>query len=628
MSKSKYKRKLTAILSADVVGYSRLMGDDEEFTIQTLNTYRDLMTTLIEDYSGSVVDAVGDNLLAEFTSVVDAVQCAVAIQTKLKKQNEKLAVSRHMLFRIGINIGDIIQEKGRIYGDGVNIAARIESLTEPGGICISRGTYDHIKKKLDFGYEYIGKHTVKNIADPVRVYKVLMDPKDAGKLISEKPTLLIKNWVWSTIVVAAIVFTLIGYQLYQKNTTPEFEPASIEKMVFPLPDKPSIAVLPFVNMSNDPNQEYFSDGITEHIITSLSKVPYLLVIARNSTFFYKNKSIKVQQISEELGVRYVLEGSVQRSDDRVRITVQLIDAIAGHHLWANSYDRTIDDIFALQDEIAIKIMAEMQVKLTIGELGGHSALKTTNIKAYEKFLMGYEYLWRRTKEDSAQGKILAQEAISLDPGYGAAYLLLARVYLDDIWFYQTKFKEKTLETVENLVDKSVSLSGQDATAHQILGSVHYLRRNYDKAITECQKALDLSPNSAEANYWYGHSLRYAGRFDEAIINYKKAIRLNPVTPPNYLNNLAWAYAHSEQHQEAISLWKKVIEQYPDYFFAFLGLAMVYQLSGNEIQAREAAAEVIRLNPKLTISKLRKGPATKNIDRERGLEALHKAGIPE
>jgi adenylate cyclase len=381
-------------------------------------------------------------------------------------------------------------------------------------------------------------------------------------------------------------------------------------------------------MTGDPEQEYFSDGITEHIITSLSKVPYIFVIARNSTFAYKGKSVKIQQIAEELAVRYVLEGSVQRSDDRVRITAQLIDATAGYHIWADSYDRKIDDIFSLQDEIAMKIMAEMQVKLTAEELGRLSAIKTKNIKAYEKFLMAYYYFWRRTEGDTQQARKLAQEAISLDPEYGAPYILSAQTYLDDVWYYKTKSAAESLETAERLVLKSIELSGQDSNAYQILGSVYSLRRQYDKAIAECQKAISLSPNSAEANYFYGQSLRWAGRFDEAILAYKKAIRRNPITPLPYISNLAWAYAWSEQHEKAISLWTRAIERNPDYFFAYLGLAFVYQLSGNEAKAREAVVEVLRLKPNLTISKLRKGPATKNVDRERNLELLRKAGIPE
>ena len=275
----------------------------------------------------------------------------------------------------------------------------------------------------------------------------------------------------------------------------------------------------------------------------------------------------------------------------------------------------------------MKIMASMQVELTVGELGRLSAIKTKNIKAYEKYLMGYEYLQRRTEGDIQQARKLAQESIALDPEYGAAYALLARTYLDDVWYYKAN-PEKSLETAERLVQKSIELSGQDATTHHLLGSMYYLRRQYDNAVTESRKALDLSPNSAEANYWYGHALRYAGRFDEAILFFKKAIRLNSITPLYYLNNIAWAYAFSEQYEKAIPIWNKAIERNPDYFFAYLGLTMVYQLSGNELKAREAAAEVMRINPKLTVSKIAKGPATKNFDRERGLEALRKAGIPD
>jgi adenylate cyclase len=399
-------------------------------------------------------------------------------------------------------------------------------------------------------------------------------------------------------------------------------------MAYPLPDKPSIAVLPFDNMSGDPQQDHFSDGITEQIIASLSKVPYIFVIARNSTFTYKGKPVKVNQVAEELGVQYVLEGSVQRSNDQVRITAQLIDAIAGHHIWAEKYDRQIKDIFAMQDDIAMKITAELQVKLTVKELGRLSATKTKNLKAYEKFLMGSEHFWRRTEGDSQQARKLAQEAISLDPEYGAAYQLLARTHMDDVWFYRTKSAAKSLETAEHLIQKSIELSGQDSTTHQLLGSVYYIRRQYDKAIAECQKAVALSPNSAEANLFYGAALRWAGRFDEAIPVFKKAIRLNPVTPLNYLNHLAWVYAFSEQYEKAILLWNRTIERNPDYFFAYLGLTLVYQWSDNELKAREAAAEVMRLKPNLTVSKMAKGPATKNIDKKRILEAYRKAGIPE
>ena len=365
--KEKVIRKLKAILSADVKGYSLLMADDEAFTIQTLKEYRDIMSTYIEQHNGRVVDAPGDNLLAEFSSAVDAVQCAVEIQEILKDKNDKLPNDKRLEFRIGVNIGDVVQDGDRIYGSGVNVAARIEGLSDPGGVCISRNTYDHIKDKLKLGYEYLGQHEVKNIKDPVRVYKVLFDPEDAGKLIGEKPERAKKKWVFALVIVTAIIVTSIFWYFYQSTMKPTFEPASLENMALQLPDLPSIAVLPFDNMSGDPKQEFLSDGITENIITALSKVPRLFVIARNSTSTYKGKPVKVKQVSEELGVQYVLEGSVQRSADRIRITAQLIDALKGHHLWAERYDRDLTEIFSLQDEITLKILKAIQVKLTEGE---------------------------------------------------------------------------------------------------------------------------------------------------------------------------------------------------------------------------------------------------------------------
>ena len=627
MAQEGFKRKLTTIFSADVVGYSRLMEDNEEATIRTLNTYRNSMSILIEQHRGRVVDTTGDNLMAEFSSVVDAVKCAVEIQRGLAERNADLPEKRRMLFRIGVNLGDVVVEADRIYGDGVNIAARLEGLAEAGGICISRTAYDHVKKKLELGYEYLGENSVKNISEPVHVYKVLMEADAAGKVIGEKRKSKRGMALSIALILLIGVVGFAGWYLYIEQAK-KITPASIENMAYPLPDKPSIAVLPFDNMSGDPQQGYFSDGITEQIITSLSKVPYIFVVARNSTYTYKEKPVKVNQVAEELGVQYVLEGSVQRSNDQVRITAQLIDAIAGHHIWAENYDRKITDIFALQDDIAMQIMAALQVNLTIKELGRLSAINTNNIKAYEKYLMGHEHFWRRTEGDSQQAKKLAQEAINLDPEYSAAYQLLAKTHLDDVWYYRTKSAAKSLKKAEYLVQKSIDLSGPDSTTHEILCMVYYLRRQYDKAIAEGQKAIDLSPNSAEAIFRYAHALRFAGRFDEAIPLFKKAIRLNPITPLNYINNLAWAYMFNGQYEKAIPLFNSAIERNPDYFFAYLGLTLLYQLSGNEVKAREAAAEVMRLKPNLTVSKMEKGPVTKGMDRKRLMEALRKAGIPD
>ena len=445
MSAEKFKRKLTAILSADVKGYSRLMGEDEKRTVRTLNAYKEVMTGLVQHHRGRVVDAPGDNVLAEFGSVVDAVECAVEIQKELKTRNADLPENRKMEFRIGVNLGDVIEDGEQILGDGVNIAARLENLSDAGGICISGIAYDQVENKLSLGYKYLGEQAVKNIAKPVRVYRVLMEPGAAGKVIGEK-RVKPRQWRMATIglVVAVIVVVaaVVIWKLYtpptpqpevaQKGKTvatqpekpsvttppspevvpkeklvpsspekvskptappaPKVEVASKEKMVFPLPDKPSIAVLPFVNMSGDPKKDYLSDGITEEIINALSKIPTVFVIARNSTFTYKGKPVKVQQVSEEMGVQYVMEGSVQWSGDRVRITVQLIDALKGHHLFSERYDRELKDIFALQDEITMKALMAMRVALRGEDARASEKGKTKNLDAYLKLLQAYEHM--------------------------------------------------------------------------------------------------------------------------------------------------------------------------------------------------------------------------------------------
>ena len=630
MADENYKRKLTAILSADVAGYSRLMGDDEVATVSTLKSYREIITEQVQAFNGRVVDSPGDNILSEFRSIVDAVSCAVAIQEGLRAENEKLPENRKMNFRIGVNLGDVIQDGDRIYGDGVNIAARIEGLADPGGIAISGTAFDNVRNKLDCGYQFSGEHAVKNIANPVRVYKILMEPECAGKVIGEKRFLgrisrrvAIASILASTIIIGG----LVSYYIYLHQSG-RIEPASVEKMVHPWPDKPSIAVLPFDNMSADEDQKYFSDGFTEHIITSLSKIPYIVVIARQSSFAFRDKQMTVQQIAKELAVKYILEGSIQRSNDRLRITAQLIDANSGQHIWAENYDRKIMDIFALQDEIAMKIMAELQVNIAYESHGRYATIKTTNLKAYEKIIQGGELYLRRTEGDTLRARKLAEEAIALDPEYGIAYTLLGWTHLDDIWFYRTKDRPKSLETAEQLAHKAMDLSGPDPTSHRLLGTVFMLRKQYEKAIVEMQKAVELSPSSASSFFLYGLVLRYAGRYDEAIPLLEKAIRLNPITPVNYLNNLAWSYALSEQYEKAIPLWNKAIERNPDYLFAYSGLTCTYQLLGNEKKAREAAAEVLRIKPTYSTAQIEELDINNIQQKNRLLEAYHKAGIPE
>ena len=627
MADEGFKRKLTAILSADVVGYSHLMEDDEDATIQTLNTYRDSMSTIVQQHRGRVADMTGDNLMAEFSSVVDAVKCAVETQKEMNKRNAELPENRRMLFRIGVNLGDIVEEKDKIYGDGVNIAARLEGLAEAGGICISRTAYDQVKKKLELGYEYLGEHSVKNISEPVHVYRVLMEPEAAGKVIGEKRKEKRHMTLAAVIVLLIGVAGLAGWYLYLEQSK-QIEPASMEKMAFPLPDKPSIAVLPFDNLSDDPEQEYFSDGITEQIITSISKVPHISVIARQSSFAFRDKQLTVQQIAKELGARYILEGSLQRSGERLRINAQLIDATSGHHVWAENYDRKLDDIFSMQDEICKNIMVALQVELTEGEMARINA-DTVSIRAYEKYLKALKHYYRRTKEDSLIAQQLLREAIAIDSEYAGSYIWLGWTYLDDIWLGMTKTPSESITKAEEMVQKAAAIEGFMARENSLLCGIYLMKKDLDKAIASAEKAVQQSPNNSGIYVMLGMALRTNGQYEEAISSFKKALQLNPYKPIARLNNLAMAYLYSEQYEKAISIWKETIERNPDYLLAYMFLVQAYWLTGLEDQARQAAKHVLRINPKFSVGYWEKRSALKDKAlKEKMFDAWRKAGLPE
>ena len=522
-------RKLRAILSADVKGYSLLMANDEAFTIKTLKAYRNIMSDLIKQHSGRVVDSPGDNVLAEFSSVVDAVTCATEVQKVLKVKNEELPDEKRLEFRIGVNIGDVVQDGDRIYGNGVNVAARIEGLAEPGGVSISRNAYGQIKDKLTFGYEYIGEHEVKNIKDPIRVYKVLMDPADSGKLIGEEPRRPRKKWFLPVAVVAAIIVTSIVWHFYQKAIKPDIEPASMEGMVLPLPDKPSIAVLAFTNMSGEKEQEYFCDGLSEGIINGLAKSDRLFVIARNSTFIYKGKPVTVKQVAEDLGVRYVLEGSIQKVGDRVRITAQLIDALSGHHLFSERYDRELKDILNLQDEITMKVLTAVQIKLTVGEGALVFAKGTKNLDAYLKVLQAREHKGGIMNKERVEKAIqLLEEAIALDPEYSYAYSILSTAHMDLVALSASDSPRESLRRSIELGNKAVALDESNPYAHANLAFPYMLLGEYDKGILEAEKGLSLAPNYAGGYFALGAVLATAGRHQEAIPILKKCLRLSPV----------------------------------------------------------------------------------------------------
>jgi adenylate cyclase len=628
MATEDFKRKLTAILSADVKGYSRLMGEDDQATVRTIKVYREIITEVVQKHRGRVVDSPGDNILAEFASVIDAVGSAVEIQDELRIRNAELPEDRKMEFRIGVNLGDVIHEEERIYGDGVNVAARVESLADPGGICISGTVFDQIESKLPLGYEFLGEQSVKNIPKPVRIYKALMDPEVVGKVIGEKRAEPRRGLKVALAVVTALLL-IVGGLLIWRTAFPPVEVALVEKMAFPLPDKPSIAVLPFNNLSGDPEQEYFSDGLTEEIISTLSKVPKLFVIARNSTFTYKGKPVKVQQVAEELGVRYVLEGSVRKAGDKIRITAQLVDAINGHHLWAEKYDRSIDDIFAVQDEITKKIITAMQVKLTEGEQVQAAARGTNSLEAYLKCLQGNELANKINPESNALAKQLAEESIALDPEYAWAYYVLGRTHLVSVWVGTSKSPKQSIAKAMELFQKAIALDDTFAEAHGNLGFLYSMTRQHDKAIDQAEKAVALNPNSAWAHFMVGKTLFFAGRAEESFPEYKKAIRLNPIPPNNYLWSIGLSYGYTGKYEEAIEWCEKAVRREPNDLLARIMMTVVYSLSGRDEEARAEAAEVLRIQPKFTVKGFEKRLTYKRKeDGEKFLNALRKAGIPD
>ena len=636
MATEDFKRKLTAIFTADVEGYSRLMREDEEATVRTITAYRAVMTKLIQQYRGRVVDSPGDNILAEFVSVVDVVNCAVEIQRELAERNADLPDNRKMLFRIGVNLGDVIEEGERIYGDGVNIAARVEGLAEGGGICVSGTVYDAIEAKLGLEYEYLGEQEVKNIDRPVRVYRVLSFPGAAAHRVIKAKKAVERKWLNMALAVAAILVVGIAalaiWNFYLRSTPPPAEVVSDKKIAFPLPDKPSIAVLPFDNLSGDSSQEYFSDGITESIITALSNVNTLFVIARNSSFTFKGKPVKVQQVAEDLGVRYVLEGSVQRSGDRVRITAQLIDALKGHHLWAENYDRKFDDIFALQDDITEHVTIALQVKLTVGEQARIRRAHMDNPEAYEYFLRGREMYSSFTKENNDQARKLWEKALELDPNNSWLWQQIGWSYYRDARFGWTDTPAQSLDRAEELALKTLAVDDSNAEAYCLMSVVYMSRRQHDKAVAYGEKTLALAPNFADIQATIAIPFMYSDRAEEAIELVKKAMRLSPHYPGWYLPVLGIAYRFTGQYKEAIEAlesWRARAN--PRSALPYLFLAFTYQEAGKGEEAQVAVAEILKRKPKASIAgylKAKTFPYKNSADIERVVDSLRKAGLPE
>jgi adenylate cyclase len=622
-----FKRKLTAILSADAVGYSRLMAKNETATVRTLASYREIMASLIKQHRGRVVDSPGDNLLAEFSSVVDAVQCAVAVQSEIQTRNAELVENRRMEFRIGINLGDVIDEEDRIYGDGVNVAARLEALADPGGVCVSKTAFDQIETKLPLGYEYLGQQSVKNIPKPVGAYRVLMKPDAAGKVIGEKRFLgriSRRTAIAAIIILVMVAGGLIGWNIYLHQSK-RIEPASVEKMAFPLPDKPSIAVLPFVNMSDDPQQEYFVDGITNDIITALTEFKFLFTIASTSSFAYKGKQVKVQQVSEELGVRYVLEGSVQRTSDRMRINAQLIDATSGKHLWAERYDRDAQRLFDIQDEIVETIVATMAFEVDAVERVRVARKGPENLDAYDYWLRGRNAFFDFTKEANAEAGSLYQKAIELDPSWARPYCYMAWIPVGAWQYGWSENPEKSLELALDWAQKCYALDPNDYKTHWTLGYVYLYIGNFDRAIAGYERALALNSNDADFLAEMSNALNYIGRPEQAIAQLKKAMRMNPRHPSWYWAVLGFAYYEVGRYDEALATLK---QNNKPAFFDHLSLAAVYVRLGQLAEARAEVSKLLEKNPHYSLRSENNSPYKNENRRERLINDLRKAGVPE
>jgi TolB-like protein/Tfp pilus assembly protein PilF len=582
MAVERVQRRLAAILSADVVGYSRLMGEDEAGALARLKELRaTLIDPAIAEHRGRTVKLMGDGALVEFSSAVDAVECAVSIQRDMAERTAGLPDSKRIIFRIGVNLGDVIIDGDDIYGDGVNVAARIEGLAEPGGICVSGTVFDQVKGKLDAGFEDLGPQLVKNIAEPVRTYRVT----SAG--FSSEPT---------GHIAAAV--------------------------------KPSIAVLAFENIGGDPDQEYFSDGISEDIITALSHIPQFHVTARNSTFTYKGQAVDVRSVASELGVRYVLEGSVRKSGQRVRITAQLIDGESGNHLWAERYDRDLEDIFAVQDEITQTVVAALQPELTRSEIERARQKPPDSLDAWDLYQRGLWHLFRSNENDNAAAIKLFVEATEADPDFINPYVGLVEGYVYEVVLgYGNRNPQDAFAPAR----KAVEIDPQNASAHKALGMAYFINRDHPSAIAEFKLAIHLNPSDAHLYPYLGFAQAFSGLAEDALDNFLMAMKLSPRDPMFgwFHNGMGVSLLHLQRHEECVE-WVRKALQYPNVIWAIRAYAIsALAHLGRTEECRQELDDLLALQPDCTISLLQRSRLTTDQSySDHFVEGLRKAGLPD
>ncbi|WP_028748857.1 adenylate/guanylate cyclase domain-containing protein [Rhizobium mesoamericanum] len=584
-------RKLAAILAADVVGYSRLAGADEERILARLRALRsDLIDPTIAIHHGRVVKRTGDGALVEFRSVVDAVRCAVEVQNGMVERNDGVPQDRRIEFRIGIHLGDVVEESdGDLMGDGVNIASRLEGVAAAGAICLSEDAYRQVKARLDLSVSDLGNTQLKNIAEPIRIYSLQVG--SAGT--------------------KAAAASVIATNQPTTATSPKL----------------SIAVLPFANMSGDAEQDYFADGISEDIITALSKLRQLFVIARHSSFTFKGKNVHVQEVGTNLGVRYVLEGSIRKSGNRVRITAQLIDATTGGHLWAERFDRDLTDIFAVQDDVTQQIVDALAVNLTEGDRKRLVPGQTGHPEAYDCFLRGRELWHRLTKQTNSDARDLLQHAVELDPNFASAHAFLALTHELDYLNRWSASPQRSIQQAEEAATLAVARDDSDPVAHWALSVVRLYSRQHDRAISEAERAISLNTNFAEGQVSLGEALLYSGRSEEALACFDRARILNPYFPDVVLHFQAWAWFQLRRYEEAVKLLVQRVTRNPVTDVSRALLAACYGHLGRFEEARATWQEVLRVNPDYSLEYRRKVLPFKNpADFELVMEGLRKAGV--
>jgi adenylate cyclase len=616
-------RKLVAILYADVAGYSRLTGEDEDGTHRRLSRYLDLISESVGAGNGRVIHYAGDAVLAQFPTPSEALVCAIRAQNSLRGENADLPSDRQVQFRIGVNLGEVIVDRDDIYGDGVNVAARLEGLAEPGGVCVSESVHTAVGNKLPIDYEFLGEQDVKNIEKPVRAYHARLN--DAAELptfashVEGKAPGRIPLVAGGVFLVTLFAGVLVWYQTQMQegvsSTMAQPEPASL-----------SIAVLPFTNMSGDQNQAYLADGITEDVITNLSYFEGFLVISRTSSFAYKDKSMKSQAIGRELGVRYLLEGSIQRQEDQLRVTAQLIEAETGKHVWAGRYDRQVDDVFAIQDEITGSIASTLGETLWQAQAQKVARKPPSSFEAYDYRLRALDHLHRLNKDDNIKARELYEKALSLDSEYASAYIGLGWTYLLDVLGKWVDAGPEELDKALAHAQKAATITPDSAEAYRLIGRVYQMQRRHDDALAMMQRALELNPNNGDILANYGIVLIYAGRAEEGIEWGAKAIRRNPHHPDWYASVMATGFFLTSKHEDALRYLGRI--KSPKMWDLRL-LTAIYVELGELQKAEEQVAAILAINPNTSLASIE--PALAYKDRaivDRYLDALRKAGIPE